>query len=148
MSALLSTSAQQLLGHLAAAVAAGDRDEFELQTACGVAYFDGATVAALLNEHLPLQVNVAHIPTLLQMMTGDGYAAAVDSFCAELMQVAASNGMEIGVDVVADRHNGTMRLTLSERAAAWVIKHYPPHALRQAAPWTVVGVAQRPLLTA
>ena len=148
MSALLSTSAQQLLGHLAAAVAAGDRDEFEAQVACGVAYFDDATVAALLNEHLPLQVNVAHIPTLLQMMTGDGYAAAVDSFCAELMQVAASNGMEIGVDVVADRHNGTMRLTLSERAAAWAIQHYPPHALRQAAPWTVVGVAQRPLLTA
>lgn len=132
---ILNTSEQQLLQHLVDAVNANDLDSFEDHIGMGRAYFDDATVVHLLNEHLPLALDVSKIPTLLQMLTGDDYPQAVEAFVGELLQVAAANGLEIGVDLIADREDGLMVLRVSDRAMAWASEHYPPHALQQCRPW-------------
>jgi hypothetical protein len=51
------------------------------------------------------------------------------------MQVAASCGMEIGVDVIAGREDGMMVLHVSQRLLDWASEHYPPYALQQCRPW-------------
>jgi len=135
MTLLTDASENQLIAHLARAVRAGDQEAFELHVQMGVAYFDEAAVARLLNERVPLALDTEHIPTLLQMLTGDGYADAVGSFIAELLQVAAANGHEIGVDLIADREDGLPVLRMSDKALQWAQDHYPPHALAQASPW-------------
>jgi hypothetical protein len=135
MTLLTDASENQLIAHLARAVRAGDQEAFELHVQMGVAYFDQETVARLINERVPLVLDTEHIPTLLQMLTGDGYADAVGAFTAELLQVAASNGQEIGVDLIADREDGLPVLRMSGKALQWARDHYPPHALAQARPY-------------
>jgi hypothetical protein len=132
---ILNTSEHQLLQHLVRAVNDDDLDSFEDHVGMGRAYFDDATVVRLLNEHLPLALDVSKIPTLLLMLTGDDYPQTVEAFVGELMQVAASNGLEIGVDLIADREDGLMVLRVSPRAMAWAEEHYPPYALQQCRPW-------------
>lgn len=135
MTLLIDASENQLIAHLARAVRAGDPEAFELHVQMGVAYFDEATVARLLNEQLPLTLDTADIPTLLRMLTGDGYADAVGSFIAELMQVAAANGQEIGVDLIADREDGLPVLRMSAKALQWARDYYPAHAWKQCSPY-------------
>jgi hypothetical protein len=143
---VLNPSEQQLLRHLVAAVNANDLEAFEDQVGMGRAYFDDATVVRLLNEHLPLALAVNQIPTLLQMLTGDNYAAAVRDFVTELAEVLMKNGHQIGTDFSSFDVDGFPLLVLSQRAADWALEFYPPHALRQAAPWVAVGEARHPLI--
>ena len=133
----LSSSESQFVQRLADAVEAGNQDLFDDHIAMGRAYFENdARVVELVNEHLPLRVSIEQIPQLLMMLTGpDEYGAAVEAFIGELLQTAAANGLEVGVDLISYLEAESPALMMSAKAWDWAEEHYPAHAWRQCLPY-------------
>lgn len=132
---LTTKSERQLLRHLVDAVKAGNLAAFDDHIAMGRGFFGDATVVLVLNEHLPLELDVAENFVRQQFLSGNDLDADVGALLGELMQVAAGHGLEIGVDLIAGREGSTPVLQVSPRAEEWLAANYPPHALAQCRPW-------------
>jgi len=132
---LSAQSQKELLQHLAAAVRNDNHEEFCLQTQMGVAYFDQEAVASIINEKLPLILDVKYIPRLLQFMTGDDYIDTVRSFLAELIKVLATEGFVLGKDFSYGESDDVPYLTMTNATALQIENVYEPHAWKQTLPY-------------
>ena len=128
-------SQKQLLQHLAAAVRNDDLEEFCTQTQMGIAYFDEETVSSIINEQLPLVLDVHFIPRLLQFMTGNDYIDTVRSFLAELTKVLVTEGFVLGKDFSYGESDGVPYLTMTNATALQIENVYEPHAWKQSLPY-------------
>jgi hypothetical protein len=131
-------SKTDLLRQLAAAIRNNDYDEFCETTQYGLARFNEQMVATLINEHLPLVLDVKYIPRLLKFTAGSAYIETVRSLLAEMTQVLATEGFTIGKDFSYGEDDGTPYLRMSQATALKVENIYVPYAWKQCLPYLVI----------
>ena len=134
----MDTSTPHLLRHLAKAVRADDRDGFNEITQHFVAHHGQNETAEVINNRLPLILDVKYISRLLHYLAGDEYIEAVRSFLIEMATTLSGEGFVLGTDFSYCERDGVPHLRMSQDIAFKVENMYEPNSWKWCLPYLTI----------
>jgi hypothetical protein len=138
---VVTAKEQQFLKRAAKAVRDNDLPALRREVVIYTEMLGRDTIETLLDEQLPLVLELEYIPCLLQMMLdGEDYHDTVRDMLAEMTKVLSSEGLMPGTDFsYGEDPSGLPQLILTSKAFDQARDVYNPSAWKQCLPYLRVG---------
>jgi hypothetical protein len=139
---VVTAKEEQFLKRAAKAVRCNDLHSLRCEVVIYAELIGRDAVERLLDQQLPLVLEIEYIPILLQMMLdGEDYHETVRDMLAEMTKVLSSEGLAPGIDFSygEDPDTGLPQLIMSQKAFNHARDVYSPSAWKQCLPYLKVS---------